>query len=412
MQKLFSVQLGNYCLNRGMFHWGGRAMADEEDLPLLSNEPAENEIPDLPTDPETYREVLRLWADEMMHFGPIGKELRVSSRNVRTLLTRATRWLMEENVRLSARAPQIVEKTELERCLLSTFDHLKDVYVVPGGQIKSQHEYDALLSRWTSMAAAYFDRLASEAAIRGRDLRVCMSGGETILEFVNSLPARDRANVFFYASALIGRTHLKNTSHVDAIANVTVAWARSGRWPDRCIYATVSPYDLSVRCNSYVARRQNVLDEIRFLSELPPIKQYLQTDLKDIDIAIAGLGTVAPPKHHSLRGVRFTAVDLLRDTANIDREDLERDGAVGEIGYCFFDRDGNGNNKKWRFYLTAGDHDEKLRGVQFFRDMVKGRKDVIVMAGAFKESALKAALKGKLFNVWFTNEAAAREVLS
>jgi DNA-binding transcriptional regulator LsrR (DeoR family) len=363
---------------------------------------------DIPN-PELYWKILELRSVKEMKQGAIARELKIDPREVTPLLFRATKWLMGEQKRLS-NSLQRSGKSELEEAVLRTYTHLEDVFIVEGGSITTAHEYDALLSRWSSMAAAYFDGLASDEAAAGKELHVCMSGGETILELVNNLPPRDRENVYWYASALIGRSHLLATSHVDAIANVTVAWYRSGRFAGRCIYATVSPYDLSAAGKTYEERRQAVSEEIDSLSEIPPVKQYLKHDLLDMDVAIVGLGTVIRPNDPTFRGVRFSATDLLKHTAHIDQVDLQNDKAIGEIGYCYFDRNGIGHDK-WRFYLTAGDRDPTLRGVRFYSDMVENKKKVIVIAGAFKEPAINAALRGKLFNVWFTNEEAARAAL-
>jgi DNA-binding transcriptional regulator LsrR (DeoR family) len=43
--------------------------------------------------------------------------------------------------------------------------------------------------------------------------------------------------------------------------------------------------------------------------------------------------------------------------------------------------------------------------------MVKDDKRVILIGGLFKTPAIMAALRGKLFNVWFTDEDTARKVL-
>ena len=207
---------------------------------------------------------------------------------------------------------------------------------------------------------------------------------------------------------------MASSSHVDAIANATIAWVRSGRFDGRCIYATVAPYDLSGAGPTYEDRRKAIQDEIRSISEIPSIRTYLTKDLSDMDVALAGLGMVIPPEfppNKRIRLNRLNASNLLASVAQIRKDDVRQDGALGEMGYCYFDENGEGDNNKWRFYLTAGDYDEKLRGIGFYRDMVRRKLDVIVSAGTFKEPAIHAALKGELFNVWFTNEHAARIIL-
>jgi DNA-binding transcriptional regulator LsrR (DeoR family) len=46
------------------------------------------------------------------------------------------------------------------------------------------------------------------------------------------------------------------------------------------------------------------------------------------------------------------------------------------------------------------------------KEMVKANKRVVVATGKYKLPSLKAALKGKLFNVLITDEMAARELLN
>jgi DNA-binding transcriptional regulator LsrR (DeoR family) len=43
--------------------------------------------------------------------------------------------------------------------------------------------------------------------------------------------------------------------------------------------------------------------------------------------------------------------------------------------------------------------------------MVKAQKTVVVAAGRYKTAALRAALRGRLFNVLITDEMAAKELL-
>ncbi|WP_263377093.1 sugar-binding domain-containing protein [Granulicella aggregans] len=50
-------------------------------------------------------------------------------------------------------------------------------------------------------------------------------------------------------------------------------------------------------------------------------------------------------------------------------------------------------------------------GLEFYRNMVKQDKRVIVVAGTYKANAVLAALKGKLFNVWVTDDRTAKQVL-
>ena len=88
---------------------------------------------------------------------------------------------------------------------------------------------------------------------------------------------------------------------------------------------------------------------------------------------------------------------------------LEKEGAVGEISYCFFDKNGCGR-AEWELFLSPG-RNTQFWGPHFFANMVKRGKTVIVIAGQHKEDAIRAALAGKLFNVWITDDRTARLML-
>ena len=89
------------------------------------------------------------------------------------------------------------------------------------------------------------------------------------------------------------------------------------------------------------------------------------------------------------------------------RRQLER---AHDLGYSFFDDNGKGK-ATWRFFLTAGYFEPRLNGVEFYRQMVKDGKKVVVLAGTYKARAILTGLKAKLFNVLITDQDAARNVL-
>jgi DNA-binding transcriptional regulator LsrR (DeoR family) len=364
----------------------------------------------------------------------IAKALRCDVRKVRWLLNAA-----KQNgiVRIDIDEQPGEEIESLQNEFLKRYPHLKKVVIVPGGAIESEAEYSYLLRKWGFEAAAYLDTLADS----GQDLQVGVSGGETILEAMTALPNRLRANVHFYALALIGRGRLVNASHVDPSINSTVGWARSGRLPGHCHYATVPPYDRDL------GSRRAIADELNRLAARKPIEHVIR-DMDEINVAFVGLGVVNPggnnPALTNSHINRIAMTGLLKPLG-ITPNDLAKEGAFGDLAYCLFDSDGQENPRDaqgnklskdhWRFFLTAGHYDAKRRGVEFYRQMVKeseaqtlrsilneeieqglsatGTKEgkkVIAIAGAFKEDAILVGLKGKLFNVWFTNEAAARKI--
>jgi DNA-binding transcriptional regulator LsrR (DeoR family) len=239
----------------------------------------------------------------------------------------------------------------------------------------------------------------------GRPLHVGISGGETLLSFANAVTECQREHVHIYTSALVGRGRLRDeASHVDPLVNATVLWAKCGRLPGHCHYATVPPYD--------ALTRGQIGGELRELLKRQPIREVI-ADMNRINVAFAGLGLVKPTNPGLAN--QLTMTGLLEEI--VPREALDREGATGDLAYCLFDETGNRSTKyNWEFFLTAGacGDDPEGRGLGFYKQMVKDRKQkkkVIVIAGSLKQPAIGPALKAKLFNVWITDANTARWAL-
>lgn len=81
---------------------------------------------------------------------------------------------------------------------------------------------------------------------------------------------------------------------------------------------------------------------------------------------------------------------------------LAEEGVIGEVSYSFFDREGN-TKPEWKFAISLdADH---------LKNMVREGKDVVMIAGRYKEKALAAALKGKIGNVLITDDRTAKQLL-
>ena len=341
-------------------------------------------------------QIAKLKGREGRNNGEIAAKLRIGARSVTPLINETIKWLLAEQQRLTRLDRPDKEQRLLEQKLKMKFPCLKRVQIVRGPEIATERAYAGLIQQWGPIGASYLDRLGDDAAREGKELHVAMSGGETILEVVNSLPERTRANMYFHASAAIGRGAIRYKSHIDPAVNVTVAWARSGRIPQRCFNGADGFAHL----------------ELEVLEERGELGFELAGAAAELDVAFAGIGLVSPPKGAPGLSNRVTGAELLKATTHIEPGDIAREGAIGDIAYCFFDADGRGDDDKWRFFPTAGDHDPKRRGVAFYRRMVEERKPVIVIEGSYKVPAIVAALKGRLFNVWITDEAAARQALA
>jgi DNA-binding transcriptional regulator LsrR (DeoR family) len=126
--------------------------------------------------------------------------------------------MLEEARRRGIVQIEIREKqsTKLERKLLQRFPHLESVIIV---RLRQGEKYDDLLTKWGVETARYFDRLVEAPG----EHHIGIGGGETLLEFVESVSPRPRKNVHIHATALIGRGRLVGTaSHVDPLVNATI----------------------------------------------------------------------------------------------------------------------------------------------------------------------------------------------
>jgi DNA-binding transcriptional regulator LsrR (DeoR family) len=364
--------------------------------------PSSSLTPDISKEPKTppptadMLKVARLFYKEGLTRDEIVKATRFHARRVRWLLSQARQLGI---VHIDIFEPPGAEIESLEIQFRKRFPHLQEVKIIPGAEVETEADYAALLRQWGSEAAAYFDKLADT----GRDLHVGITGSETWLEVTMALPQRIRPNVHVYAAALIGRGRLTmSDSHIDPLVNAALLWAKSGRLAGHCHYATVPPYDGTLT-------RDAIAQELDRLSKITPIRRVLE-DMDEINVVFAGLGMVNPKREASFEHInRLTMTGLLRPMG-ITPQDLDREEAVGDLGYSMFDQNGRGK-RGWQFFLTAGYNNPKRRGIEFYRQKVKTGQQVIVIAGAYKEPALYAALKAKLFNVLFTNEAAARKIL-
>lgn len=317
---------------------------------------------------------------------------RVEIRNIDTMLLKARRQGIVVIDFPEKHSPQRL----LEDQLKDKFDHLQRVIVIP---TKDGQKYSELLMRWGEAAAEYFEELVSES----KELHVGISGGETLLSFANAVTEFPRKQVHIHTAALIGRGRLPDkASHVDPLVNATILWTKCGRVPGHCHYATVPPYDALMR--------EDIAAELHDLSERQPIREVI-LDMNKINVAFAGLGLAKATAPDPERLNQLTMTGLLEPMITPDT--LAKEGAMGDLAYCLFDKNGKGR-KEWEFFLTAGYRDPERRGIEFYRKMVadkREKKKVVVIAGSLKQEAIRAALNAQLFNVWITDQDAAQWVL-
>ncbi|HEY4359732.1 MAG TPA: sugar-binding domain-containing protein [Bryobacteraceae bacterium] len=334
----------------------------------------------------------------------ISKALFMDARKVTQLLKEA-----QEQKLVRIYIPETVGET-YSSLLVRRFPHLQRVFVVPAlvptqDPRAKEKERVALLQRIGITAADYLEE------INGADnnpLHVGIGGGETLFEFVMALPERER-NMDVHALMVVGRGDTGDSpTHPDASINASLLWSKCGRQPRRCRFATMTPYAPKI-AKGQVAEYFRA--QLKQLADNPKVKAVVRA-LDNLDVAFTSLLSFDSPETDPQ-----TMLDLLAPAVTLD--DLMRQGAVADMSYCLFDSEGTETPRdpdgkpiskdSWRFFLTPG-HYSGLGGVAFYKKMVEDGKKVVVLAGPSRVAGLKAALRGKLFNVLITDEGTAREL--
>jgi len=353
-------------------------------------------------------EVARLRFVDGLDNVEIAHRLKIGRKQVAARLKQSVTWLIDQQQRFASLTAGEPVRELLEQQLMEKYTFLRKVKVVPRGKLQTGGDYSELKQRLAVEAAKYFDEIVESGEFRDKDrhLHVSISGGEFPLAVMNALPDHARVDVYFYASAFLGRGP-ESKFHIDPATNATIGWLRSGRLAGNCVYATISPCELDFKSTApYERRKNNFMEEVARSADNSIIEGMIG-DLDNVTVSFAGLGMVV--REGRVSQVREpTASDLLT-RQGVAPQELAKDGAVGDIAYCFFDKDGT-DPKGWRFFVTGG-YNSGHSGLEYYRRMVKQEKRVVMIAGPFELPAILAALKGKLFNVWFTDEITADEVL-
>jgi DNA-binding transcriptional regulator LsrR (DeoR family) len=316
---------------------------------------------------------------------------------------RGVTWLLNEAEAKNLVRINIHETTEsnLETRIKQRFPHLVRVMVVPGPPIKTIPHYEFFLKRAGILAADYFDDIVDHHT--PGPLHVGISGGETILEFVNAVPERLRKNLHIHATALVGRARVqRSASHINPDINATILWSRSGRLPGRGEYLTVAPYPVG---KPSPETRSAARDQLAKLAQ-SKLAEAVIKPMDKIEIAFAGIGVLNPGATTPVQRARLSMTDLIQSV--VSAKELERENAVADMSYSLIDKNGD-SYPEWQFFLTAGCLSGHP-GVDFYKHLVDRGKRVVTIAGPFKMAAIKATLAAKAFNVWITDEFTARRV--
>jgi deoxyribonucleoside regulator len=331
-------------------------------------------MPRKPDVDERLRQVLKvahLFYEKEMTKTDISHEIRASTTQVARLLAEARE---QGYVRIEFNPPKLYELGE----------QLKSKFGLQAAVVVSYADDLAFLRRMIGKAAAqYFEEVVAPGAT------VALGGGDTMYEMVLALPQEARDNKLVPAAVIDTGPVL---THIDPVVLVTLLWVRSGRLPGRAHFATGLPMNKPLS-------RQKVREEYEEFSHRRAVQEVL-AEMKRADFLFTSLGCLnvdpayeklAPrPHRYMLENLKLTEAALLKE------------GAVGDINYSFFAEDGT-TASEWNIFPALG--------VAQAQAMVKAQKTVVVAAGRYKTGALRAALRGRLFNVLITDELAAKELL-
>jgi deoxyribonucleoside regulator len=333
-------------------------------------------MPRKPEADERLRQVLKvahLFYEEEMTKTDISHEIRASTTQVARLLAEARE---QGYVRIEFRPPRLYDLGER---LKGKFAWLREAIVI------SYAEDLSFLRRMLGQAAAeYFAASVPSGA------RVALGGGDTMYEMVMALPREER-DISLVPTAIIDTGPV--LTHIDPTVLLTILWARSGRRPGRAHFATGLPPNKPLS-------RQKIKEEYEEFCRRRAVQAVL-AEMKRADFMFASLGCLRPDPDYAQLAPR--PHQYLLENLRLTEAALIKEGVVGDLNYSFFDERGQ-TAPDWNIFPSLG--------VDQTREMVKAKKQVVVAVGRYKLPALKAALKGRLFNVLITDEMAARDLLS
>ena len=264
--------------------------------------------------------------------------------------------------------------------LKQKYPFLREVIV-----IATSVDYAPQQGALAEQASLYFEERVNPGA------KVGLSGGQTVFEMIKALPERSR-EIQIVPSAVLARGD-RVVRHIDPIVSVTLLWAKSGLKEGALSFLTVTPLERTKRRLAL----KDVRNYINELSRLGRVERMCKS-MAEVDFLFASVREIGSQSDDPEMGAM--AIDLLSDIG-ITARDLK--GAVADINYSFIDAEGN-SRSDWRLFLSL--HSEDLR-----RMAADPGKRIVVTAGDRKHEALRAALRGKLFNVLITNERTAVALL-
>jgi fructose 1,6-bisphosphate aldolase/phosphatase len=262
----------------------------------------------------------------------------------------------------------IPRRSDLEDELQKLYPHLRELRVVDPG-IKDLGAIQKTVAR---EAAHYVEEIAWSGA------KIGLSGGKTLYFMVTYLEPERLSGVHLYPLTL---TPIMTTPGLTANAMVGMM---STKYPDATAYNLPTiPVSSQAEYEKQMAANPEMLKIYR--------------DIWEVDIMVLGIGYLTGP----LPGFRALAQQEMGLTA----EDLAAKGVVGEINHTPINAEGepmlNTKDKDLaaltRRVIGVGALELRERATQ------EGKYIVAVAGGLEKTEAIRAALKGRYFNVLITD---------
>jgi DNA-binding transcriptional regulator LsrR (DeoR family) len=319
-------------------------------------------------------EFARLYHEDRLTQQQIGDLYNVNKMQISRALTRAEK---EGIIRVQIIAPPV---EEMRRALMKRFK-LKDAIVVtPSTDFPFERQSCA------DRAADYFDKLVFDFGIKS----VGLGGGHTLYGMVKALRTRERS-IHIYPTAIRGRGWAAIMTPDRAVV-CAVLWSKSGEKTSTAYNATVAPYAPFRGIEELAERRQELFER--------PIIQKIFRSMKTVECVFTTLGTADDDVNYRKESPQ-ASLNMLK-SSGITPKYLRSLGIVGEVSYNYFD--GVGNTKpEWDTAISLG--------VDHLKKMVSEDKQVVIIAGRYKEKALKAALSSGMGNVVITDARTARMLL-
>jgi hypothetical protein len=328
-----------------------------------------------------------------------------SSKHVAELMAKAAKLLLEGEEQYYASQNDSVDRklSEAVRTRCKLLDVIIPTY--PAHRDATPLEETAHLCRFS---ADYVSRQIQLAENQKKETWVMMGGGNESFYTARFLEERRRPFTRFAAYAVIGRGFDPHSTHIGPESNLTYAWIRSGMIPGHLYYATATPpppapKDMTpkdvhaVACNLVHGHTEKLLKD-------SPQIAYVHKVARG-NILVGGFGLVTTAKSHN----HLTMASVLNQYG-IDMNLLRSEDATaaGDFCYAIYDHDGVGHDE-WEFLLTAG----YPHSVAFLKNMATSPENKVIGVGGFDRlPAIKAALKGKLFNVLITDKKTGEALLA